>query len=72
MIVMTASADPKIHAAAIRIAQRCRRIIQTVLREEEWVDADREFYLVAREELEQLDRLRNSNDQNSHKQERLA
>ena len=27
-------------------------LIQAVLREEEWPDADREFYRVAREELE--------------------
>jgi hypothetical protein len=41
-----------IHAAAIRIARRCRNVIQCLLREEEWAEADREFYLIAREELE--------------------
>jgi hypothetical protein len=45
---------PEIHAAAIRIARRCRHLIQGCLREEEWEDADREFYLIARDELEVL------------------
>lgn len=54
MIVENQPADPLIHETAIRIAQRCRHIIQCLLREEEWQDADREFYLVAREELERL------------------
>jgi hypothetical protein len=52
MFVESEPADPGIHAAAIRMAQRCRRIVQTCLREEEWIDADREFYRVCREELE--------------------
>ena len=47
-------ADPIIHDAAVRAARRCRNIIQACLREEEWGDADREFYLVIREELERL------------------
>jgi hypothetical protein len=45
---------PEIHEAAIRIARRCRHIVQACLREEEWGDADREFYLIARQELETL------------------
>ena len=52
------TALPEIHEAAIRIAQKCRHIIQACLREEEWGDADREFYLIARQELEALDRSR--------------
>ncbi len=44
--------SPAIHETAIRIARGCRRIVQACLREEEWDEADREFYLVAREELE--------------------
>jgi hypothetical protein len=44
--------DARTHETAIRIARRCRHIIQGVLREEEWREADREFYRVAREELE--------------------
>ncbi len=52
MFVSSQSADPVIHEAAIRMAQRCRWLIQACLREEEWGDADREFYLVLREELE--------------------
>jgi hypothetical protein len=54
MFVSSHPADPVIHDAAVRIARRCRRIIQACLREEEWGDADREFYLVIREELERL------------------
>jgi hypothetical protein len=46
--------DALTHETAIRIARRCRYIIQAVLREEEWSDADREFYRVAREELETM------------------
>jgi hypothetical protein len=46
--------DALTHETAIRIARRCRHIIQAVLREEEWADADREFYRVAREELEAM------------------
>jgi hypothetical protein len=38
----------------VRLAVACRRIVQACLREEEWGDADREFYLIAREELEEL------------------
>lgn len=52
MIPTSQPADPKIHEAAATIALRCRRIIQACLREEEWPDADREFYLVIREFLE--------------------
>jgi len=39
-----------------------------VLREEEWGDADREFYLVIREELERLRELRGagSNERQTH------
>ena len=52
MFIESRPADPRIHEAAIRIARRCRRVIQCLLREEEWAEADREFYRVAREELE--------------------
>jgi hypothetical protein len=38
----------------MRIARRCRRIVQACFREEEWIDADREFYLIVREELEAI------------------
>ena len=31
----------------------CRNVIQAVLREEEWAEADREFYLVIKEGIEQ-------------------
>lgn len=43
--------DAATHETAIRIARRCRHIVQACLREEEWADADREFYRVCREEL---------------------
>ena len=51
---MSQPADPRIHEAAVRMARRCRYLIQACLREEEWLDADREFYLVLREELERF------------------
>lgn len=54
MIDTRRPAEPELHAAAIRIARNCRHVIQGVLREEEWIDADREFYRVARAELEAL------------------
>ena len=47
-------ADPQTHEACIRIARRCRNVIQACLREEEWAEADREFYRVARDELERF------------------
>jgi hypothetical protein len=43
--------DARTHDTSIRIARRCRHIIQACLREEEWGDADREFYRICREEL---------------------
>lgn len=54
MIIESQAADPRTHETAIRIARRCRHIVQACLREEEWADADREFYKVARDELEAL------------------
>lgn len=54
MIIESQAADPRTHEIAIRIARRCRHIVQACLREEEWADADREFYKVARDELEAL------------------
>jgi hypothetical protein len=54
MIVEDRPADPRVHAAAIRIARRCRWKIQACLREEEWGDADCEFYVIARAEVEAL------------------
>lgn len=54
MFVASHPADPKVHEAAIRLARRCRHIVQACLRKEEWADADREFYQVIREGLEQF------------------
>jgi hypothetical protein len=31
------------HEIAVRLARQCREIIQTCLREEEWLDAEEEF-----------------------------
>jgi hypothetical protein len=56
MIRQDVPADPAVHELALRLARRCRHIIQACLREEEWQDADREFYLIIREGLER-DRL---------------
>jgi hypothetical protein len=44
--------DRQTHETAVRLAVQCRRIVQTCLREEEWLDADREFYLIIRAGLE--------------------
>ena len=54
MFIGSRPADPSVHEAAIRIARRCRSIVQACLREEEWSDADREFYMIAREVVEAL------------------
>jgi hypothetical protein len=54
MFIESQAADPRLHEAAIRIARRCRHVVQACLREEEWAEADREFYRVARQELEAL------------------
>jgi hypothetical protein len=52
--------DNRTHEAAIRIARRCRHVIQGCLREEEWADADDEFYRICLEELERWKRLKNA------------
>jgi hypothetical protein len=54
MFSQSQPADPQVHAAAIRIARKCRFTVQACLREEEWTDADREFYAIARGEVEAL------------------
>lgn len=54
MLIHSEACDPRVHAAAIAMARRCRFIIQACLREEEWADADLEFYLVIREALERF------------------
>lgn len=45
---------PDLDEAAWHVARECRQIIQGCLREEEWPDADREFYGVALLALESL------------------
>jgi hypothetical protein len=54
MLNQAAPAEPAIHEAAIQTARQCRNIIQAVLREEECLEADREFYMVIREAMELL------------------
>lgn len=44
----------ELHAIARRVARRCRWIVQGCLREEEWRDADIEFYRVVCDELLRL------------------
>ena len=46
--------DPKTHEAAATIARRCVSIISSLLRDGEQIEAVREFYCVAREEIEKL------------------
>ena len=43
--------DPAVHALCVKIARRCRNIIQACLREEEWGDADMAFFQICLEEL---------------------
>ena len=47
------STDRRTHQLAMRLARQCRRIVQACLREEEWGDADREFYEIIRQGLQQ-------------------
>jgi hypothetical protein len=54
MFIESQPADAVIHALAIRLARECRSIVQVCLREEEWIEADREFYRVIRAGLEEL------------------
>ena len=44
--------DRQLHETAVRLAVRCRRVVQACLREEAWIDADREFYLIICDGLE--------------------
>ncbi len=53
MINQSQACDPRVHRAAIGMARRCRHIIQACLREEEWRDADFEFYMIIRDGIEQ-------------------
>ena len=52
MFIASHPADQKIHETAVRAARRCRCIVQACLREEEWGEADREFFGFIREEIE--------------------
>lgn len=52
--IETHSADVVIHALSIRLAKQCREIIQGCLREDEWRDADFEFYKTIRAGFEEF------------------
>lgn len=52
MFIENQSADPAVHRLCVTIAKRCVWIIQAILREEERIEAAREFYRVCREEIE--------------------
>jgi hypothetical protein len=56
-------ANNVINDMARRIAFRCLGIIEPLLRQEEKREAAREFYLVARDELEKWDERQRSNTQ---------
>lgn len=51
LIPMNQPCEPSLHALCARIASRCVWVIQAVLREEERMEARREFYMILREEL---------------------
>jgi hypothetical protein len=51
VISQNSPVDPAVHALAITCAKRCVWIIQACLREEERIEAVREFYGVLVEEL---------------------
>jgi hypothetical protein len=44
--------DPAVHAAAVRMARRYVCILEAVLNDEQRIEALRQAYIVAREELE--------------------
>lgn len=52
MFIESQAADPAVHRLCALISRRCVFIIQAVLREEERIEAMREFYRVCREELD--------------------
>jgi hypothetical protein len=54
MIDTDKAADPAIHREAIKAARDCVWIIQAVLREEEVIEATRQFYGIIRERMESL------------------
>ena len=46
--------NESLETVAYRLAVNCRRIVQPCLREEEWLDADQEFFAVIVEELRRI------------------
>lgn len=53
MFIENQATDRRTHETAIGLARKCRHVIQAVLREEEWADADLEFYRIIRKGLEE-------------------
>lgn len=47
----TSPTHKDIEAMARKAARRCRHVIQSCLREEEWRDADNEFYEIIQQAL---------------------
>jgi hypothetical protein len=54
MIVESASTDPVIHTAAMKMARKFVWIIQALLMDHEKIEALKQAYLVAREGLEEF------------------
>lgn len=52
MFIENQSANPAVHALCVKISKRLVWIIQACLRDEERVEAVRQFYAVLREELD--------------------
>lgn len=51
---ITETGKARLQAAALRMARRCRRVVQGCLREEEWRDCDIEFEAIILQELRRL------------------
>jgi hypothetical protein len=54
MLMNSQPCDPTVHEAAVKMARECRFIVQACLRPEEFLEADREFYAIIRQGLENL------------------
>ena len=49
-------------ALALRLARACRRVVQGCLREEEWHDADAEFFRIIRKGLRRREERRQAGE----------
>lgn len=52
--IKSGSQEAVFNALSMRLARQCRHIIQVCLREDEWIDADREFTRIIRAGLDEL------------------